>query len=411
MTQQLTRLGNGLTIVSRNMPELETAAVSLVADAGARNESQLENGLAHFFEHMVFKGTRQYSARAIAETIENVGGALNAWTSRDSTCFHARILAEHVPLALELIAGLITEPVFAERDIALEKQVVLSEIGESLEMPDDRVFDHLQAIAFPSQSLGRAILGTADSLAGFDAQALTRWRDRHYRGEGLILAAAGKVDHDKLVAQAEKLLAALPAGRPDGITAAHWGGGSRIDERSNEQLHIALGFQGFAPQHPQQMAARLFTTAVGGGMSSRLFQSLREERGLAYSISASHGLHADTGLFSIYAATRPEDGPTVLAESRAIADAATRDLDAAELQRAKAQLKAGMLMALEGCAAQADWLAGSLLSWGRVLSKAELVAQVDSTTLEETRAAGATMLATPPALAAVGPQAACLKPG
>lgn len=408
MSEQLHRLANGLTIVTERVAGAETAAIALVADAGARNEAASENGLAHFFEHMVFKGTHSRSARAIAETIENVGGSLNAWTSRDATCFHARVLAADTALATELVAELVTAPRFAAADIALEKQVVLSEIGESLETPDEQVFELLQAVAFPGQSLGRPILGTAQSLAGFDCAQLGGWRDRMYRGAGLVLAATGNIDHGALVANAERLLGALPGGRPQPLMPARWQGGAASLERANEQLHLALGFQGFAVTDRREMAARLFATAVGGGMSSRLFQQLREDRGLAYSIGAAHGLHADTGLLSIYAATRPEDGAQVLAEARAIACQAAIDLDTAELARARAQLKAGILMALESHAAQAEWLAGSLLSWGRVLPQAELIARVEAPTLDEVRAAGAAMLASAPAIAAVGPGAAQL---
>lgn len=408
MTLQTTILGNGLTVATLEMPGLETAALALNADVGARNEGDSENGLAHLFEHMVFKGTHSRSARAIAEAIEDVGGALNAWTSRDTTCFHARVLAADVPLALELVAELVTSPSFTDADLALEREVVLSEIGEALETPDDLVFDHLQTTAFPAQSLGRPILGTRDSLATLDTASLGHWRDTHYRGAGLVLSAAGKVDHAAIVAQAERLLGALPSGRPGAIHAASWVGGRISDSQRNEQTHLALGFKGFAPDQPGYDAARLFATALGGGMSSRLFQELREERGLAYSVSASHAIHADTGMLSLYCATRPADADRALALAREIAAATAADLSPAELARARAQLKAGILMGLEGCAGQADWLGGSLITFGRIIPPAELIATLEGVTLDEVRAAGAAMLATPPALAVVGPKAAKL---
>jgi predicted Zn-dependent peptidase len=401
---EVSRLGNGLTVVSLAMPGLETAAVALNADVGARNERAAENGLAHLFEHMVFKGTETRTARLIAEQIEDVGGQLNAWTSRDTTCFHARVLADDVPLAIELVADLVTSPLFSERDLELEREVVLSEIGEALETPDDLVFDHLQGIAFPGQSLGRPILGTPESLAALDTRALGRWRDSHYRGEGLVLAAAGKVVHAEIVAQAERLLGGLPAGRPGATEPAAWVGGTMAESQRCEQLHMALGFKGVAPTDPAFDAARLFAMALGGGMSSRLFQELREDRGLAYSVSASHAIHADTGLLSLYLATRPKDGARALDLARTIADSAVKDLSEAELERARAQQKAGILMALEGCAGQADWLGGSFLTYGRAVTAAEVIARLDAVTLDDVRAVGAAMLATPPALAAVGPR-------
>ena len=405
MTHRLTRLDNGLTVVTLAMPGLETVAVSLNADVGARNETGQENGLAHLFEHMVFKGTEGRSARAIAEAIEDVGGALNAWTSRDTTCFHARVLADDVPLAIDLIADLLTHASFTEADLKLEREVVLSEIGEALETPDDLVFDHLQAVAFPDQSLGRTILGTKESLAALGSASLRHWREAHYRGDGLFLSAAGKVDHDRIVEQAARQFGALPAGKPGAIQPAVWSGGRHTETQRNEQLHIALGFQGFGPQDPRHDAARLFAMALGGGMSSRLFQELREERGLAYSVSASHGIHADTGMLSLYAATRPKDGADALGLAREIAERTARELTQAELNRARAQLKAGVLMGLEGCAGQADWLGGSLITWGRVVPPAELIATLDAVTVDEVRATGAAMLESLPALAIVGPRA------
>lgn len=405
MNAQTTILENGLTVATLHMPGLETAAVALNADVGARNETAHENGLAHLFEHMVFKGTASRPARTIAEQIEDVGGALNAWTSRDTTCFHARVLAADVPLAVELVSDLVTNPLFADSDLALEREVVLSEIGEALDTPDDLVFDHLQATAFTGQSLGRPILGTADSLADLDTATLRHWQQTHYRGNGMVLAAAGKVDHAQLVDLANRYLGTIPAGRPGPIEPARWTGGARTDSQRNEQLHLALGFQGFPPRSPQIDAARLFAMALGGGMSSRLFQELREERGLAYSVSASHGIHADTGLLSLYTASRPADAAKARDLALEIAHATARDLSFQELTRARAQLKAGVLMSLESPSGMADWLGGSLITHGRILTAAELIAQMDAVSLDDVRAAGAAMLTTPVALAAVGPRA------
>jgi predicted Zn-dependent peptidase len=402
---EVTRLANGFTVASYAMPGLETAAVSLDADVGARHEDDAEHGLAHLFEHMVFKGTARRSARAIAEEIEDVGGSLNAWTSRDSTCFHARVLGDSLPLAVELIADLLLAPRFDEDDLVKEREVVLSEIGEALETPDDLVFDHLQALAFPGQSLGRAILGTPDSLAALDRAALVRWRDTHYRGPGLILSAAGKVDHEALVAQAEALFGGLPADRTARPPRARWGGGDHADSQRGEQLHVTLGFEGVDLNSPDHHAAQLFAMALGGGMSSRLFQELREERGLAYSVSASHVSHADTGLLSLYCAARPRDAAAALSLAREVAQRTATGLEAAELARARAQLKAGLLMGLESAYGRAEWLGRSLLFHGRVLEPAEMVAALDAVDVDQARATGAAMLASPEALAAVGPRA------
>jgi len=405
MAPRVTRLANGFTVASLAMPGVETAAVALNADVGARHESEAENGLAHLFEHMVFKGTRSRSARAIAEAIEDVGGSLNAWTSRDSTLFHARILGGDLPLAVELVGELVMDPRFDADDLVKEREVVLSEIGEALETPDDLVFDNLQTVAFPAQALGRPILGTADTLAGLDCPSLLRWRDSQYRGPGLVLAAAGQVDHDALVRQAEALFGGLPADAHPQPDRARWQGGTLPDGKHGEQLHVALAFSGPDARAPGYYAAQLFATALGGGMSSRLFQELREERGLAYSVSASHTPHSDIGVLSLYFASRPKDGPAALALLRDVAHATAANLTQAELSRARAQIKAGILMALEGCGGQSDWLGRSLITFGRVLPPAEAVAALEAATLDDVRAIGAAMLASTPALAAVGPKA------
>lgn len=402
---RLTRLPNGVTVATIAMPGLETAAVALNVDVGARHESESENGLAHLFEHMVFKGTRKRTARQIAEEIEDVGGALNAWTSRDHTVFHARVLAGDLGLATDLITDLLLNPCFDRQDLEKEREVVLSEIGEALDTPDDLVFDLLQAIAYPGQALGRSILGTPESLEGLDATSLARWRDTHYRGPGLVVTAAGKVDHDALVAQADSLLGNLPATRDTAHQPARWQGGTLADGRRGEQTHFVLGFEGLPPGDQRYHAAQIFAFALGGGMSSRLFQELREERGLAYSVSASHSAHCDTGLFSLYCAARPGDVSAALDLARTVARQTAETLNAAEFARARAQLKAGLLMGLESCTGQAEWLGRALLVRGRIISPAEAIATLEAVSLEEARAAGAAMLATPPALAAVGPKA------
>lgn len=402
---QVTRLANGFTVASLAMPGVETAAVALNADVGARHETEAENGLAHLFEHMLFKGTASRSARDIAEQIEDVGGSLNAWTSRETTVFHARVLAGDLPLAVELIADLVNAPAFDEGELAKERDVVLSEIGEALDTPDDLVFDHSQAIAFPGQSLGRPILGTEQSLAGLGREALAGWLAGRYRAPALVLAAAGKVDHDALVQQAEGLFGQVAADAAPPAEGARWEGGAQLDQKRGEQLHVVLAHEAPRLLADDHYAAQLFAMALGGGMSSRLFQELREERGLAYSVSASVVPHHDTGVLSLYFAAQPGDGQQALELLRRVSAETAETLSPAELERARAQMKAGVLMGLEGVAGQAEWLGRSLLSHGRVIPAAEMIAKLDAVTLDDVRAVGRCMLGTAPALAAVGPRA------
>ena len=395
-------LDAAIPVVTQALPGVETVAVGLHVDTGSRFEQAETNGVAHLLEHMVFKGTGSRTARQIAEQVEDVGGSLNAYTARDMTVFHARLLAEDLALGVDLIADLVRNPRFDESELTLERDVVLQELGEARDTPDDIVFDHLQEAAFPHQPLGRSILGSEETIARIDRGALADWLATHYRAGSCVLAAAGKVDHDALVRLAERHFGDLPPGvRPTPQPAAFVGTAFH-DRRRFEQAHMTLGYEAAAHAAPDYYPLVLFTTAVGGGMSSRLFQELREERGLAYSVYASLTPFTDSGLFSVYIASANANASKALALAETVLADCASGLDSAELVRAKAQLKAGLLMSLEGPAGTADYLARQLLIHGRVVPPSELVAMVDAPTVDHVRAAAARMLAGPPARAHIG---------
>ncbi len=401
-TPVIAHTAHGLRVATCETPGVETVAVALHSETGARFETEVENGLAHLFEHMVFKGTMQRSARQIAEEIEDVGGSLNAWTSRDATVFHARLLARDLPLGIGLIADLLTAPRFDEDDLAREKDVVLQELGEARDTPDDIVFDHLQEVAFPGQALGRSILGSEESIARLTSDDLRNWLACHYVNPRLTLVVAGKLDHDAVMRLAE---AAFPHGgeaAPLRAEAAHFAPGQFHDNRRFEQAQLTSGYPAPGHHDPAHDAAALFTLAAGGGMSSRLFQEVREARGLAYSISAATSPYADGGLMSVHAACARKDA----AKARELIDRVLAEtaagLDEAELARAKAQAVAGLLMALESPQGQGDYLARQLIIHGRWVPADEVVARIEAVTVDAARAAGAAMLAHAPARAEVG---------
>jgi predicted Zn-dependent peptidase len=300
---RLTTLDSGLRVASHNMPDLQTAAVGLFADVGSRAEPAALNGIAHLFEHMVFKGAGGRSARDLSEAIEEVGGDLNAATERDATSFTATVMAEHVPLAVELIADMILRPHFAEIDLEREKQVVFQELAEARDTPSDMVFDQLWSAAFEGQGLGRSILGEEPTIAAVTAADLCHWRDLHYRSESVCLVAAGRVDHDQLCERAHRHFAALPVAPASVHEPARFIGGTRHGRHPTEQAQLTLGFAGPNDKAPDYYAARMFSDVVGSGASSRLFQQVREDRGLAYTVSSTLHPYADIGLFYIYAAT------------------------------------------------------------------------------------------------------------
>ena len=399
---KLTTLENGLRVASREMPGIETAAVGLYADTGSRFESERLNGIAHLFEHMVFKGAGGRSAREISEAIEDVGGDLNAATDRDSTSFTASVMAEHIPLGVELIADLILKPHFAEPDLEREKQVVLQELGEARDTPSDLIFEELQAAAFTDQPLGRSILGSEESIEAIAVEDLHAWRETQYRGGTLSLVAAGKVDHDRLVALAEKHLGALPPGICDPPVPSTFTGGDRVGRTASDQAHLALGYGGPGQLDEDYYAARLFSDAVGGGMSSRLFQQLREDKGLAYTIYAMLMPWRDCGMFAVYAATARRESTAAAVLIEEVLTQAAKDMSQRELDRVRTQARAGLLMSLESSWGQAHYVARMLSLHGRLVEPKEVIAELNSVTLDQARAAGAKMLAGPRARSTIG---------
>ncbi|MGC9370274.1 MAG: M16 family metallopeptidase [Paracoccaceae bacterium] len=404
MSVELHRLSNGFRIVTENMPGMKSAALGIWVNAGGRHERLEQNGVAHFLEHMAFKGTERRSALRIAEEIEDVGGYINAYTSREMTAYYARVLEADVPLALDVIADIVLNPVFDPAEIEVERGVILQEIGQTLDTPDDVVFDWLQESAYPDQALGRSILGPAERVRAFSRDDLFGFVREHYAPDQLILAAAGAVDHDEIVRLCEELFGHLqPAGHED-ATPARFGGGERREVRKLEQVHFTLAFESPGYRDPAIYTAQIYATAMGGGMSSRLFQEIRERRGLCYSIFAQAGAYADTGLITLYAGTSEQQigalGELTIDELKRAAG----DMSPAEVERARAQMKAGLLMGLESPSARAERLARLVAIWDRVPDLDETIAKVEAVTTQDVRDFGAALLGgARPALAMYGP--------
>ncbi|HUV32312.1 MAG TPA: pitrilysin family protein, partial [Devosiaceae bacterium] len=326
MSVRSTTLDNGMTVLTHAMPHLESASLGIWVKAGSRSEQDAEHGISHLLEHMAFKGTTTRSAQKIAEEIETVGGDMNAATSVENTGYFVRVLKEDVPLAADILADILQNSLFRDEELRREQHVIVQEIGASHDDPDHYVFDLFQSAAFPDQAIGRNILGTVESVRGFSAANIRGSLDRNYVGDRMVFAAAGNVDHDRLVEIASSKFPRLRAnGAPEPATARYVGGESRL-ERDHEQAHIMLGMEGRPYNSDGFYAAQILSAILGGGMSSRLFQQVREKRGLCYSIYAFHWAFADSGVFGVAAATSEEDlgelVPVVLDELRK----ATRDI-------------------------------------------------------------------------------------
>jgi predicted Zn-dependent peptidase len=402
VTAKIHRLSNGVTVAIEPMSGVETVAAGLYINAGSRSEPDGLSGLAHMVEHMVFKGAGTRDARAIAEAIEDKGGSINAWTARDHTVFHTRMLAEDLGLGLDLVADLVRDPHFAAEELEREKDVVLSELGEARDTPDDIIFDYLSSASYAGQRLGLPVLGDEASIAAIDKAALHRWIADQYRPERLVIAAAGKVDEDALLEIAERRFGDLVAGGDTNPETATFTSGTRHDRRNFDQLHLAFAYQAPAYRDADLHAMALFTSAAGGGMSSRLFQELREERGLAYSIYSWAQPYADTGMFGVYCAAQQEKGAEAFALARDVLARTAETLDQAELDRAKAQAKAGLLMGLEAVATRCDHLARQVQVHGRIVQASETVALIDAVSVEDARKAGQAALSGPMAVASIG---------
>lgn len=386
MTVTVSRLASGLRVVSHRMPHLGTVALGLWVASGARHEAANEHGISHLLEHMAFKGTARRTAAEIAEEIEQVGGELNAATSLDTTCYYARVLKDDVGVALDLLADIVQNPRYSEDDLERERDVILQEIAATRDSPDDIVYDLIQDAAFTDQTLGRPILGTVASVKSFTTVDLRRFLAARYKAGQMVLSAAGNIDHADLVRHAEALFPALTPGTAEGAPVAHYVGGVRVSDKAFEQAHVLLGYEGMSYRDPQFYAAQVFSGLFGGGMSSRLFQEVREKRGLCYSIYSSAWGLSDTGLLSVHAATGPEMIAELVDVVREQLASATDDLvSERELQRAKAQLKTGLLMSLESSVGRAEQMARQMLAFDRLLPADELLDRVESVTRERVR--------------------------
>ncbi len=388
------------------MPGLQSAAIGIWVLAGGRHERPVQNGIAHFLEHMAFKGTTRRSALQIAEAIEDVGGYINAYTSREVTAYYARVLENDVPLALDVIADILLDPVFDPAEIETERGVILQEIGQALDTPDDVIFDWLQETAYPDQPLGRTILGPEERVRSFSRDDLARFIGEHYGPGQMVLSAAGAVDHDALVAMAEKLFGHMePVQQPETVPARFVGGESR-QIKDLEQAHWALGFEGPNYCDPEIYTAQIYASALGGGMSSRLFQEIREKRGLCYTIFAQAGAYADSGMVTLYAGTSGDQVAELTNLTLDEIKRAAEDMSETEVTRARVQMKAGMLMGLESPSSRAERLARMIQIWGRVPDLGEIVTSIDAVSTQDVKAFGEKIASKAPAtFATYGPVA------
>ena len=406
MKVECTRLKSGLTVVTENMPHLESVALGVWIKSGSRDETKEEHGIAHLLEHMAFKGTARRSARDIAEQIENVGGEVNAATSTETTSYYARILKDDVPLAVDILADILTESSFDHEELEREQQVILQEIGAANDTPDDVVFDRFAETAFANQTIGRPILGTPETVTSFTPDQIRAYLARNYTTDRMFIVGAGAIDHDSFVRQAEERFASLPevANAPLASEPARYIGGEVRETRDLMDAQVLLGFEGKAYHARDFYCSQILANILGGGMSSRLFQEVREHRGLCYSVYAFHWGFSDTGIFGVHAATGgenlPELMPVIIEELRK----SSMQIEEQEIDRARAQIRAQLLMGQESPAARAGQIARQMMLYGRPIPNEELMERLQGITVDRLKdLAGRLFFDTTPTLSAIGP--------
>ncbi len=404
-TTRTTTLPSGLTVVTDAMPHLKTASIQVSFGVGGRDERPDEHGISHLLEHMAFKGTTKRTPRGLAEEIEAVGGDLNAATASENTSYYAKVLGEDLPVAIDILSDILTDPQFHPEELVKEKNVIVQEIGAAEDDPDDVVTDHFIAAAYPGQPLGRSILGTPQAVRSATPDKLRAYMGRSYSASRAVVAAAGAVDHDRIADAVASAFDKLPRAAPPPSEPARYQGGATTIARPLEQTNLVFGFEGMSYRDPDIYAVGVFNNLLGGGLSSRLFQDVREDRGLCYEIHSFHWSYGDTGIFGISAGTDPGDAVDLMSLTLDVLHATVDGATEAEVGRAKAQMKVGLLGALESSSSRTDQMARQLLVFGRTLDLDEIVAKIDAVTVEDARAAGARLVrSSPMTFAAIGPK-------
>ncbi|MCA1727020.1 MAG: insulinase family protein [Actinobacteria bacterium] len=406
-----TAYDSGLRVVTETMPAARSVALGFWVAAGSRDEPPAIAGSSHFLEHLLFKGTKERTARDIAEAFDAVGGELNAFSAKEYTCYYARVLDRDLPMAIEYLTDMLSGSVIGREDLDAERQVILEEINMHEDTPDDLIHDVFTEAVWPGHPLGRPVLGTVATIKAATPDRVRRFYRKHYVPGNVVVAAAGNLDHDAVLKLVEAGMDAgkrvpekrapdlRPAGKPPvPVPAVH------VRTRKTEQAHVMVGTSGLARQDPRRFAFGVANTALGGGMSSRLFQEIREKRGLVYSVYSYHSMYTECGLFSVYAGTSPKRAHEVLGLiRREVEDVAERGISADELERAKGHMKGSMVLSQEDTNGRMSRLGKSEIGHGEILSADEIVERIDAVTSADVESVSRTVLGQPMALAVIGP--------
>ncbi|WP_327353022.1 M16 family metallopeptidase [Streptomyces sp. NBC_01304] len=412
-TVRRTTLPGGLRVVTETLPSVRSATFGIWANVGSRDETPSLNGATHYLEHLLFKGTEKRSALDISAAIDAVGGEMNAFTAKEFTCYYARVLDTDLPLAIDVVCDMLTGSLIEQADVDAERGVILEEIAMTEDDPGDCVHDLFAHTMLGDTPLGRPVLGTVDTVNGLDASRIRRFYKKHYDPRHLVVAAAGNVDHNKVVRQVRRAFekagaltdtAATPIAPRDGSRTLRTAGRLELINRKTEQAHVVLGMPGLARTDERRWALSVLNTALGGGMSSRLFQEVREKRGLAYSVYSYTSGFADCGLFGVYAGCRPSQVHDVLKICRDELDqVAAHGISDDEIGRAIGQLSGSTVLGLEDTGALMNRIGKSELCWGTHMSVDDMLTRIAAVTPDEVREVARDILGQRPSLSVIGP--------
>jgi predicted Zn-dependent peptidase len=389
--------------VTDAIPHVETLSLGLWVNVGTRHEMPEINGISHFLEHMAFKGTARRSAIQIAEEIENVGGYLNAYTGRETTAYYGRILKENGPLVIDILADILQHSTFDATEFNREQGVILQEIGQSNDTPDDIVFDYFQEALYPNQTMGLPTLGTEEIIRRLTPTEIDTYLKSTYNPGDMVFAAAGNLDHDAIVKMVDIHFNALPQGANKQNDKAEYVGGDKRIARDLEQVHLLMGFEGVPFGHDNYYVFSVLSMILGGGMASRLFQEIREKRGLVYSVYSYNTHYRDNGVFAIYAGTGPDEVAELVPATCDVLKTSLNGFSPEEISRAKAQIKASLLMSLESTSGRCERLANQTLIYGRNVPVSEVITKIDAVTLTDLTRVLEGLLQSKPTLTALGP--------
>jgi predicted Zn-dependent peptidase len=407
-----TVLPGGLRVITEAMPTVRSVTVGVWVGVGSRDESPSLAGASHYLEHLLFKGTKKRDALAISSAIDAVGGEMNAFTSKEYTCYYARVLDADLPLAVDVVCDLVTSSVIRASDVDSERGVILEEIAMHEDDPTDLVHDQFAQALFRDVPLGRPVLGTVASIESIGRPAIAGYYRRRYRPQDMVVAVAGNIDHATVVRLVKKAFAAadfvggpaLPSPPRHGERSVAAAGSVRVLSRTTEQANLVLGMPGVSRTDERRFALGVLNAALGGGMSSRLFQEVREKRGLAYSVYSYHAQYADTGLFGVYAGCVPPKVDDVLALCRAeLAKVAADGITPEELERGKGQLRGSLVLGLEDTGSRMSRIGKAELVYGELLSVDDIIDRIDGVTLDDVGEIATTLFTSAPTLAVVGP--------